>query len=367
MQLFRNAVVSISLAYFGAVVGAGFISGQELAQFFLQFGALGLVGWFITTIAIVLGGGCAIGFLAKKKYPSYDHFVNELFGKLMAPVANLISLGYLFGGLVIMVSGAGSLAAEIMNTGLVGGVLAVSIAILLTIIGKSERMLKVNSFLVPILIVLALITSAIIWTKVEVGTENITSAGLKVLNPSAFLLNWWIAVPLYLGYNTIGAIVGFINIAKTVDEKDGALGGFLGGFLVAAVGSIIMATMIFAYPSWQSSEIPLVTTIQQYASEIYPLFAPAMLIAMFTVATNYSLGISDYLKENYLKQANQRYISVSLLLIVAPVALLGFSTLLGTIYPVFGILATVLMIWLVARSIQQKLKSITLTRSANPE
>jgi len=47
----------VIFGYLGAVVGAGFVSGQEVVQFFVQYGRLGWWGAIIAALLFALLGG----------------------------------------------------------------------------------------------------------------------------------------------------------------------------------------------------------------------------------------------------------------------------------------------------------------------
>lgn len=49
----------VAATYVGAVMGAGFASGQEIQQFFTRFGRWGLVGIVVSALLFLsLGGAC---------------------------------------------------------------------------------------------------------------------------------------------------------------------------------------------------------------------------------------------------------------------------------------------------------------------
>jgi uncharacterized membrane protein YkvI len=86
---------------------------------------------------------------------------------------------------------------------------------------------------------------------------------------------------------------------------------------------------------------------------MYYIFGPVMLIAIFLVASNYALGISKTAKEKV--QIDFKWICASVLLISGVLALVGFSKLLGIIYPIFGLLATSLAFIVIINKIIQKI------------
>lgn len=49
MQRSWKAALQIAFTYIGTVVGAGFASGKEIVEFFVQYGSQGLVGILLAT------------------------------------------------------------------------------------------------------------------------------------------------------------------------------------------------------------------------------------------------------------------------------------------------------------------------------
>jgi len=347
----RSSPLAVGLSFVGAVVGAGFISGQELVQFFVRFGCWGIVGWLLTVVVIIFGGGSLLWYVALTKPESFDKVVRQNFSGIFAKFVNLVVNGYLVGGLLIMLSGSGGLLSQSLGLPMFLGVTIVSLAIFLTIIGKGERILTVNKFLVPFLVLSTVfVTMKLLFAdafKMDLDRE------FTIKNPSPMLINWFLSVLFYLGYNIVGAIVAVVNIGREITSKKGKIGGRLGGVIVAFLGSLIILTLWVTYPEWQQSDLPIVTVLKQRFEWLYPVFVPSMIIAMFTVATAYALGLSKYLKERC--QFNFVYICAGVLLIAIPMSLLGFSRLLGMIYPFFGIMATFIFAYYLGNSLLKHL------------
>ena len=351
MKRANGTIVSIALAYVGAVVGAGFISGQELVQFFVRFGIYGLAGWICIASIVIIGGGNALGYLSRRKYQDVGKFLKETFPNNEALIANVITVGYLFGGLIIMTSGASNILAEVLGTKLQTGILFVIALIFIVIVGRGQRLLQIKNVLIPFLLITSTITAAIESNLFNLGAFN---QSINIPNPSPLIPNWWLAVPIYLGYNIVGALVSFINISRETDEKHGKYGGYLGGILISLLGSLLMITMYLTYPTWSSSEMPLISIIKKDLFWMYIPFSITMLIAMFTVAANYALGMAYYI-EGLIKT---RFDIISLF-VLAPVgllSLLGFSRLLGIIYPFFGISTMVLIAYTSVKKVIYKLQ-----------
>ena len=51
-----RTVLMAALAFVGLVVGAGFATGQEVLQYFISFGAIGIVGAVLSGVVMAVSG-----------------------------------------------------------------------------------------------------------------------------------------------------------------------------------------------------------------------------------------------------------------------------------------------------------------------
>jgi len=349
-----NNYLPIALSYVGAFVGAGFISGQELSQFVLKFGLSGWLVWLMVTITISVAGGFFLSWLSRKKYQSFDQLVIDNFSKSGVWFVNLVINGYLLGGLIIMVSGSSTLLHQVSNLPMWLSVVVIGSLITLVVFGEAERVLKVNTILVPILMVITLIVSFLI-IKANLLKFNLFQT-ISIKNPSPLLISPIISYLLYIGYNAIGAMVALLNIASETDSKNGFKGGLIGGLIISVLGTMILLAMWLTYPSWSNFDLPFTEIVKNNNNLMYLAFVPSILIAMFTVAVAYALGMTKFLVKKLGTKIKPT--CLVMMIIVSPTAILGFSKLLGIIYPFFGIMATLIVIYLLLLFGVNKLKKI---------
>lgn len=344
---------AVAFSYVAAFIGAGFISGQELTQFFIRFGFSGVVGWFLIILLITVGGGFVMEKLTVYRFDSFHRFSIQVFGEKLSLPVDLVINGYLLGGLIIMLFGAGNLVAEIGKFPFVLGILLIALAVLSIIIGRSRRLVAANKILVPFLIVLILIVSLKILSLSNLDLSLKNSYTIK--NPSPFLTNWFISVLLYVGYNAMGAIVALINISKNTMPTSGKTGGIVGGLIISLLGSLLLFILFTTYPLWIRAELPMVDIVSAKYKFFYPIFVPCMIVAMFNVSIAYAMGISNYLVDKF--GLDYKVACLLVVLVSSPLALLGFSKLLGIIYPFFEILAALLVLYIGAKFLISKVMS----------
>ncbi|MFA6518338.1 MAG: hypothetical protein WCV93_01650 [Candidatus Shapirobacteria bacterium] len=345
----KAGVLSVSFGFVGAFVGAGFISGQELVQFFIRFGVGGWWAWLATVVIISLGGGWLLGWIVERKYESFKEMSEDFFGLKWSKVVSAVIGGYLAGGLMIMLSGAGNLVEELLGVEMFWAVLLVAGLMLLVILGGGERMMTVNRLLVPVLIISTLVaTVRLCWSRSwgGIGEE------IVIKNPSPMLINPLVSFLLYIGYNALGAIVALINIARQTKKGVGVAGGVLGGLIISILGSLLMLALWLTYPIWNQADLPIMWVLRENWRWFYYLFAPSVLVAMFGVATAYALGMSKYLNCQF--KLPFRLCCFLLVLVSVPIATLGFSRLLGIIYPFFGMMAVGILVMMITKLLINK-------------
>ena len=71
----------VALTYIGAVIGAGFASGQEILQFFAVFGGKGLLGAAVAAGMFALIGGEVLILAQEIKAKSYQTVLDHLCGR----------------------------------------------------------------------------------------------------------------------------------------------------------------------------------------------------------------------------------------------------------------------------------------------
>ncbi|MCD8158432.1 MAG: hypothetical protein LUD77_05935 [Clostridiales bacterium] len=94
--------------YAGTVIGAGFVSGRELWQFFGRFGSYGILGLFMCCLLYLVLGLFLFTIIGKSKAQS----VYELFGRRGKPIIWL-NLAFMFVLFVSTTAAAGAVFEEI--------------------------------------------------------------------------------------------------------------------------------------------------------------------------------------------------------------------------------------------------------------
>ena len=152
-----NASMMLVMGYLGAVVGAGFASGQEIMQFFVAYGNCGYKGAILATLLFALSGGALLYTAHQEKISSYQTMIKHLMGPRAGVIVDAVLALFLFLGISTMLSASGAVFYEHLylskNLGIFSAYILVGVFL---ITGKRGLIMSYN-FLVPLKLVLLLL------------------------------------------------------------------------------------------------------------------------------------------------------------------------------------------------------------------
>lgn len=326
----KKRTLGIAFTYVGAVVGAGFSSGQEIWRFFARHQIWGMPGIFLT--------GIFFTFLAPRifligKRLGVKCYHNFFYNYLRFPLSLLFDLIYssfLLGSVAVMIAGGGIVFKEFLGLPYIMGIVITIFFILITLFLEVEGIYIVNSFMIPILVIATLITvsyfvsnnSILLITKLV----NLTNSGR----------NWFLDGVLYISYNTVMVVAVMTGIVYQEDEKNIIIGGFTGGLIIFILAAFLFTGLITAYCKTPDDEIPIIHLASRGGKILYFTYVVSLYFAMLSTAIAnffaFNKRFSAMLKINY----NVSLVITTLLLM--PLVKKGFSKLIKYLYPVYGFL-----------------------------
>jgi uncharacterized membrane protein YkvI len=254
------------------VIGGGYATGRELAEFFLARGPRGgLIAILFATLLFSIF--CSLTFVAARRFQTYDY--KSFFKQLLGRAWHLFELAYLlFVVLILAVYGAaaGAIGNAVFNAPLwVGTVLlAVFIAGIVAFGNKAvERLFRDVSYLLygvyALFIVLAL------W---RFG-DRIPGAFAAAPQTSG----WALSGVTYFGYNIIGAVVILPVLRHLLSDRDAIVAGLIAGPLTMLPALLFFIPMVAFYPEVQSATLPSDFMLQRIGITWFHLLFQLMIFA----------------------------------------------------------------------------------------
>ncbi|AOQ25480.1 hypothetical protein MTAT_16070 [Moorella thermoacetica] len=327
--------LAVAGALMGTMIGAGFASGQELVQFFLTLGT-GAPAAVVLMTGLLMTSSFLVRHLALKwRTASYRDLMIMLLGNWYRP-ADVAITAFLFGGLAIMLAGAGAVARQYFGWPPLAGILACSGLALLGSLGRGRGVLILNSLLVPVMLGIIVLIVGLNWPPTA-GPLTTVPAGPLVGS------NWVLNACLYVTYNMVGLMV---LLASLPNSRRGTAGAALGGLLLGILVFVLVQALGRLPKEILVTELPLLSLVKSRHPELQGAYALSLWLAMVTTAASNLYGLAERLGSSSRLPLPA---AVPVLVLAVPMASFGFANLVGLIYPFFGYLGLLLLILVMGR------------------
>jgi uncharacterized membrane protein YkvI len=237
-------------AFKAVVIGGGYATGRELAEFFLPGGPWGgLAGMLLAMV--VWSIVCAVTFAFARAVGGYDY--RTFFKALLGPGWVVFEIAYaLFVILILSVFGAAAGAIGAATLGLpslIGTLLLAAAIALFTTFGNAsvERLFKYVTFMLYGVYILFVILS------VARFGDRIATAFATSLPASG---NWALGGLTYASYNIVGAVVILPVIRHLTSNRDAVIAGLVAGPLAMVPALLFFICMVAFYPSIAQETLP---------------------------------------------------------------------------------------------------------------
>lgn len=328
-------VFTIVLVIIGALVGAGFASGQEIYSFFYSYGSIGLVGIIITFFLISLTMYKSLKMIYENRIDNYDEFLklfikNEKVTKVINIIINILLLVTFY----IMIAGFGAyFEQEIGFSKIIGSVL-LAVMSAIVFFTSVKGVLKVSEYIVPILILFIIIIGGI---------------NLVTINPDVEIVmiknGWLLSSVTYCSYNMILLIPVLISLRKQITKKSHIKYiAIISGILMITISVMIYMLLMKIDIDISTLEMPVVYVIRCFFTKFKYVYAFIILSSIFTTAISIGIGFL----QNICK-SKKSYPQLVLFMCITSliVSNFGFSKLVNFVYPLFGYLGIVQIIFII--------------------
>ncbi len=332
----------------GSVLGAGFVSGQELWQFFGSFGFWGGMGLVIALALFTLLGMLIFLNANTLKTDETDKAILPFESKILSSIIYYLQVIFLAGLVTIMISGAGELMSELLGTSKLVMCIAMTVITILLAMAGLEGVSKVFSLCVPIIVAATVIFAVLAVIKPSDG-EFIPDTDQNGLLP-----NWFAAALTYASYNMFSAIGILCPFGKKADRKTLKWGAFSGGLILIVISASILIAMS-KYPESTESAMPMLTLAKKISPILGFVYGILLLFGLLQSSVSCLVAATTYMeaKNEKLKQKN-KLLTVIIGVLAFVGSLFGFGELVGTVYPVFGYLSALFAVGIIYVYIRHK-------------
>lgn len=323
----------------GAVIGAGFASGQEVVSFFHPLGRSAPAGLTVAALVLAAGGVLVVKSASTLKARDYGALIRLTAGPRFGSVLDALVSAFLFLTLSVTVAGG----AAILHGSY--GVPPLS-ALALTCLGGGlmvsrgpAAVFRASSLLVPVLIVaLLLVLSRPVAatgppagpspSQVPRGVHGDPGAGGSARPVDAVASGC-----LYGAYNLILGVGILVAGARYRGPGPAIAGAGAGGLALGALASRILTACRAAGPEVLEAQVPMAALAAGAAGWEAYLYALALGLAVLTTTGCIALSLAERCGVSAKGFRGPGVI----ILAAAPLASWGFARLVRTVYPALGL------------------------------
>ena len=336
--------ISYAGVYVGAVIGAGYASGQEVLQFFAGYGLVGIIGALITAILFVWYGSVFMELGNRLQTCSHRVVLNYLCGNKLGFIGDYVLLFFMFGCVSIMFSGGGAAINEYWGLSVMTGKLIIAGMTLATVIFGFSSSVRALGIVSPI-IIFSVIAISLITLSSHLDQLPSVDERLTQLTPTLATPFWWTSAIVYVSYNvslatsTLTAMGG-----KEVNLKTLRVAGILGGFFLGLCLLFITVALLSDLTNVIEYQIPFLQIANNISPTVGILFSIVLVIAVFTTAVTNLYGCVIRFYDSHNNPIQFRTLTISLVVLSLLASLFPFSTLINVLYPALGMLGMVIMV-----------------------
>lgn len=309
--------------------------GKEIYIFFSKYGLYGIIG--------ILLSGTILGILTSKvlkiigkeqEVNTYNEFLFYIFNNKnskLVVILNYIINTFLLITFYIMVSGFTAYFKQEYNIPnyMTGIILAILCYVALN--NNIDEVVKISAILVPVIILFI----------ISFGLFDISNGINQVLEmnfiANNFIRGMWNSI-IYSSYNSIILIPALVTLKKYVNKKNFYSIGVITSLVVIILSLFIYIILLKSNIDIIEFDLPIIYIVKQYGSVFKYLYGVVIVISIFTsiISAGYS-----FLK-NSIKN-KKKYSKLLKVMCISSIFItnIGFSNLVNTLYPIFGILGIV--------------------------
>ena len=330
-----SRIFQIAVVFIGTIVGAGLASGQEIKEFFTSYGLISFLGIIVCGVFYIILGSIISKISIKYQLNSYGEVIKIISPNFLGKLTGVITTLYLIASASIILAGSGALINQFFGIPKILGSLIMIVLALFFLLKDTEGLIEVNSFIVPTLVITITLLMVLyfLFCKDKVSLSNLINITptKKGITKSTIL---------YFGYNTLCSLGVLVPISTRIkNSKTMFYGITLGSIGLILLSLAINFLLMINMPYVNNYEIPLLFVAQPFGNIIQALLLVVIWLEMFSTEVSDVYSISRTIDDTFHIDFKKSIFIV--ILIALPISRIGFSKLISSLYPLFGLLSLI--------------------------
>ncbi|GGB09062.1 hypothetical protein ERX37_07190 [Macrococcus hajekii] len=335
----------ISSAFIGIIVGAGFASGQEILQYFTSYGLAGVYAAILATILFTYIGMNLVWLGSRFKATDHQFVIKEItdypvIGRLLSWIIDIVLIITLFSFGVVMLAGAGSNLEQQFGVPPFVGTLLMTILVILCGMLNVDKVVSLIANITPFIIGFLVLISIYSFMTLDVPLSSLEATATSVKSPfSSLIVSGLNYVSMNIG---LGAAMAIVMGGAEVSRKTAAIGGLVGGLVLGLMITISYFAIFSQIEDVKDLPMPTLGIV----NEISPILGILMSVVIFGMIFNTAIGMFYSFAARFTQVNSKKFKIFYTIATLAGFALsfVGFTQLVGKVYPILGNLNYLLVI-----------------------
>ena len=286
-------MIGLAASYVGAVVGAGFASGQEHVHFFFPMQSQLWTKAPLAGSGILLAGGLFVLFGAALSELAFGYetsssqaFLRQLVPWPLYVIYDGLMTLFIFWSLSIMLAGSGTLFEQSIGLSSRAGVFLTAIFTICATLAGIDGLLVVNLIMSPFMVIMPVFVAILsIRKRLQDCLLIICTTSSKNVFASLLTPSWPLSALLYVSYNILLSVGVFASIGRDIpDSSTAQRGGILGGVVLMFFLVAIQSVLVTYGESICGDELPMLRAAAFHGPLVASCYSLALWFAMATTS-----------------------------------------------------------------------------------
>ncbi len=351
-KILLPSAFGVAAVWFGSHAGAGFATGRQEVNFFVQFGWnsiwIGLFSMSIMAIVLYLGMDLARIY----KVNDYKNFFNKFYHPYQKIFANLWDILYIYATLLgasVAIAGAADLIDRPLNIPYPLAVVLISAILLIFTIFGSGLVRKASVFMSLFIIISLLI---ITFLGIRSGAGNLENIVSRKITTAGIGHIFWMAL-LYGAFQSV-IIAPVISVSENLKTRKSCFQAAFFGFLLNGVMLVLVCIMLLGFfPEINKESLPVyfVTTKLNIPS-LYFLYSFILFFALISTGVNLIFGVVKRFEVSWkngsgifqIVKIKRAAVSIMIIAFATGISMFGLTAIVAKGYGSLGFFAIFLNI-----------------------
>lgn len=346
-----SQIIIYAGAFIAFLIGSGFATGQEIMQYFVAYGFMGILGALAVFILFLYVGVSFISAGYNNKFPKRSDIYSYYCGKVIGTFYDYFSIVFIFMSFIVMIGGAGATINQQYGLPVYIGGIGMAILAGVTVIFGLSKIVDVIGKIGPAIAVMAILLglSAIILNPAGLGSASEVIPTLNLMKASS---NWIFAAGSYVGFCMLWLATFMSSIgAEAKSKKDAIYGAIFGAIGFSAAVIVVALGLLANIEQVAGSMVPSLILAGNIHPTVAVIFSLTVVAGIYTTAVPLLWTVVARTAEE--KTSKFKIITVVLAVIGTFIGLkVPFNRLVNIIYVINGYVGIFLLVLMIIKDVR---------------